>query len=133
MSLLSTAIEYLKGVGPAKADLLKSELAIFRFSDLLKLYPYRYVDRSQFYKISDLNSALTEIQVVGKITAFQEVSSKGRSQRLTATFQDGTGSVELIWFTGSAWIKKSLKTNTLMFYMASLTFLMATLVSPIPN
>jgi len=112
MSLLSTAIEYLKGVGPAKADLLKAELGIFRFADLLKLYPYRYVDRSQFHKISDLNSSLSEIQIVGKITALQEVAGKGRSSRLTATFKDATGSVELIWFTGSTWIKKSLKLNT---------------------
>lgn len=112
MSLLSTAIEYLKGVGPAKADLLKAELGIFRFADLLKLYPYRYVDRSQFYKISDLNSSLSEIQIVGKITSLQEVAGKGRSSRLTATFKDDTGSVELIWFTGATWIKKSLKLNT---------------------
>lgn len=112
MSLLSTAIEYLKGVGPAKADLLKSELGIFRFSDLLKLYPYRYVDRSEFHKISDLNSALSEIQIVGKITALNEVAGKGKSKRLTAVFQDDTGSVELIWFTGAAWMLKSLKPHT---------------------
>jgi ATP-dependent DNA helicase RecG len=112
MSLLSTAIEYLKGVGPAKADLLKSELGIFRFADLLKLYPYRYVDRSQFHKIAELNSSLSEIQIVGKITALNEVAGKGKSKRLSAVFKDETGSVELIWFTGAAWMIKSLKLQT---------------------
>jgi ATP-dependent DNA helicase RecG len=133
MSLLSTAIEYLKGVGPAKADLLKAELGIFRFSDLLKLYPYRYVDRSQFYKISELNSSLSEIQIVGKITGMQEVAGKGKSQRLTATFQDGTGSVELIWFTGAAWIKKSLKLNTAYVLYGKPNFFNGTFSFPHPE
>ena len=109
---LSTSIEYLKGVGPAKAELLQKELGIFRFADLLKLYPYRYVDRSRFYKIGQIASAEAEVQLKGKITNLHEVAGKGRSKRLVAHFEDESGSVELVWFKGAQWIKKSLQVGT---------------------
>lgn len=112
MANLSTSIEYLKGVGPAKAELLQKELGIFRFADLLKLYPYRYVDRSRFYKVSQIASAEAEVQIIGKITNVHEVAGKGRSKRLVGHFEDETGTVELVWFKGAQWIKKSLKTGT---------------------
>ncbi len=105
-----TAIEYLKGVGPAKADTLKRELSIYRFKDLLQLYPYRYVDRSKFYKIADINSTATEIQIIGKILRFEEVGN-AKSKRLVGYFGDDTGSVELVWFKGGTFIKKALKTD----------------------
>lgn len=108
MSNLATSIEYLKGVGPTKAQLLQKELGIFRFGDLLRLYPYRYVDRSTFYTIAQINSTETEIQIVGKITNLREVAGKGRNKRLVAEFEDKTGSVEILWFKGASWIKKSL-------------------------
>jgi ATP-dependent DNA helicase RecG len=108
---LATAIEYLKGVGPAKADTLKRELRIYRYWDLLHLFPFRYVDRSRFYKISEITNASTEIQLVGKILRFEEVAGKGRNKRLVAFFSDGTDSCELVWFQGGQFIKKSLKTN----------------------
>lgn len=108
---LSTAIEYLKGVGPAKADLLKKELGIFRFADLLSLYPYRYVDRSRFYKVAELASSEAEVQLVGKIHSFRSVPGKGRQKRWTALFEDQTGQVELVWFKGGQWIKESLKAD----------------------
>lgn len=109
MSILSTAIEYLKGVGPAKADLLKKELKIFRYADLVQLYPYRYVDRSRFYRINEIGGTSTEVQVKGKITHLETVAGKGRSKRLRAIFKDDTGEVELVWFKGAQWIQKSLK------------------------
>lgn len=111
MSILSTSIEYLKGVGPAKADLLKKELNIFRYADLLQLYPYRYVDRSRFCKINELIGASAEVQLLGKITHLESQAGKGRSKILKATFKDETGEVELVWFKGAQWIEKSLKLN----------------------
>ncbi len=111
MSALSTAIEYLKGVGPAKADLLKKELGIFRYADLLQFYPYRYVDRSRFYRIDEIAGQSTEVQIIGQITHLSEEQGKGRTKRLKATFSDGKSQVELVWFKGAKWIAKSLKLN----------------------
>ncbi len=111
MHLLETSIEFLKGVGPAKSELLKKELQIFTFKDLLQYYPFRYVDRSKFYKIRDIKSVDTEIQLVGRIITLEETAGKGRSKRLVGRFEDGTGAVELIWFQGAKWIKGSLKLN----------------------
>lgn len=111
-NILQTPIEYLKGVGPAKAELLKKELEIFTYGNLLHLFPFRYVDRSKFYKISEINSTETDVQIIGKISSFSEITGKGRSKRLSAKFQDDSGSVDLVWFQGARWIKSSLKTNT---------------------
>lgn len=110
-NILQTPIEYLKGVGPSKAELLKKELNIFTYGNLLHLFPFRYVDRSKFYKVSEINSAETDVQIIGKITSFAEVAGKGRNKRLTAKFQDETGSVDLVWFQGARWVKASLKAN----------------------
>ena len=109
MSILSTAIEYLKGVGPAKAELLKKELKIFRYADLLSLYPYRYVDRSRFYRISEVGGTTSEVQIKGQITDIELLEGKGRTKRLRAFFSDGENEVELVWFKGAQWIQKSLK------------------------
>lgn len=111
MHLLDTSIEFLKGVGPAKSELLKKELQVFTFRDLLQLYPFRYVDRSKFYKIHDIRSVDTEIQLVGRITRLEDLPGKGRSSRLVGHFEDGTGRVDLIWFQGARWIKSALKLN----------------------
>lgn len=110
MQILQTPIEYLKGVGPAKADLLKKELRIFTYRDLLNLFPFRYVDRSRFYKVNEISSTETEVQIIGKITRIEEVGA-ARAKRLTAQFADETGSVELVWFKGIKWLKNSLKPN----------------------
>lgn len=111
MSDLSTAIEYLKGVGPAKAELLQKELQIFRFGDLLQLFPFRYVDRSRFYKIAEIQSTETEVQLLGRIIRTEIIKNKGRQQRLTAIFADDTGEVELVWFKGVSFLHQSLKRN----------------------
>lgn len=110
--LLETPIEYLKGVGPQRADLLKKEMNIFTFGDLLHLYPYRYLDRTKYYKIKDLSANITsEIQIVGQITQFQEVKQK-QGSRLVATFSDGERTIELVWFQGAKWVKEKIKTRT---------------------
>lgn len=107
---LSTDIMYLTGVGPKRAELLKKELNISTIGDLLYFFPYKYVDRSKFYKISEVNADLPHIQIIGSITHFQEVGI-GRKKRLTALFTDGSGVIELVWFKGIKWVAKSLKPN----------------------
>lgn len=109
-NLLDTPIEYLKGVGPQRADLLKKELGIFKYGDLIHLYPNRYIDRSRYYKINELRHIQLEVQVIGKIIHIKTVEQK-RGRRLVATFTDGTGEIELVWFQGIKWIKDSLIIN----------------------
>ena len=108
---LHTSIEYLKGVGPGRADLLKSELGIFTFADLANFFPNRYLDRTQFFKINQLQQNSSEIQIIGKITSLKTVQQK-RGSRLVATFIDETGMMELVWFRGVKWIKEAIKVNT---------------------
>nr|WP_297307002.1 ATP-dependent DNA helicase RecG [uncultured Flavobacterium sp.] len=111
-SILDTPIEYLKGVGPHRGDILKKELQIFTFKDLLNFYPNRYLDRTKYYKINELNYQLTsEVQIVGKIIHIKTVEQK-RGKRLVATFMDDTGKMELIWFQGFKWINENLLLNT---------------------
>ncbi|MEX0882815.1 MAG: ATP-dependent DNA helicase RecG [Cyclobacteriaceae bacterium] len=102
-----TKIEYLKGVGPQKGALLNTELQVFTFGDLLQHYPFRYEDRTKFYKIREIREDLQQVQVIGKILAFQMVG-EGRSKRLVAQFADESGSMELTWFKGVQWIAKKL-------------------------
>ncbi|PQV47853.1 ATP-dependent DNA helicase RecG [Jejuia pallidilutea] len=108
---LQTPIDYLKGVGPNRADLLRKELNIHTYQDLLNLFPNRYIDRTRFYKINELQNNSAEVQIIGKITGFKEVAQK-RGKRLVAMFQDDTGSMELVWFRGQKWIRERLKLNT---------------------
>ena len=109
-NFLITPIEYLKGVGPHKADLLKKELGIFCFNDLLEYYPFRYVDRSEYHKVADVLELTGHAQIRGRIVRILE-SGVGRNKRLTAKFQDDTGTIDLVWFKGAKWIKSSLKLN----------------------
>ena len=107
---LQTPIDYLKGVGPNRADLLRSELGIQTYQDLINLFPNRYIDRTKHYKINDLQRNEAEVQIIGVITGFKEVAQK-RGKRLVATFKDDTGTMELVWFRGQKWIRDSLKTG----------------------
>ncbi|WP_410004751.1 ATP-dependent DNA helicase RecG [Aequorivita nionensis] len=109
-NFLQTPIDYLKGVGPNRADLLKKELGIHTFQDLLNLFPNRYLDRTQYYKIAQLQQTNAEVQIIGKITHIKTVEQK-RGKRLVATFIDETGSMELVWFRGQKWIRENLKLN----------------------
>ena len=110
MGEMQTGIEYLKGVGPERARLLKEELNIRTFEDLLHFFPNRYIDRSQFYPINQLPQNNSEVQIKGKITQIEYVSQK-RGKRMVAQFEDATGAMELVWFRGYQWIRESLKLN----------------------
>ncbi|SFN80122.1 ATP-dependent DNA helicase RecG [Bizionia echini] len=108
---LQTPIDYLKGVGPNRADLLRKELGIHTYQDLINLFPNRYLDRTKYFKINELQQNNAEVQVIGKLIKFEEIAQK-RGKRLVATFQDETGTMELVWFRGQKWIRDSLKLQT---------------------
>lgn len=101
-------VEFLKGVGPQKAALLQKELGIVTFRDLIQHYPFRYEDRTKFYKISQLNEQLPFVQVRGHIRRVETVGM-GRKQRLIAYFADETGEMELVWFKGLQYVAKKLR------------------------
>jgi ATP-dependent DNA helicase RecG len=100
---LEQDIQFLPGVGPKRAESLKKELQVFTFRDLLYHFPYRYIDRTRYYSISELNPDLQYVQLKGKITGYDKSGYKGK-KRLVAGFTDGTGSIELLWFRGEKWI-----------------------------
>jgi ATP-dependent DNA helicase RecG len=108
-NLLETPIEYLKGVGPARGELLRKELGIHKYADLLSLFPNRYIDRTRYYRINELINNGSEVQVVGKVIHLKTVGDK--RTRLVATFTDGTGEMELVWFQGQKWIRENIKLN----------------------
>lgn len=109
-NLLQTPIEFLKGVGPSRGDLLRKELGIQVYADLLQHYPNRYIDRTRYYKINELRNQPAEVQLIGKIIHIKTVEQK-RGKRLVATFTDDTGKMELVWFQGHKWIRESLQLN----------------------
>ena len=109
-SFFDTPIEYLKGVGPQKAELLQKELTIFTFGDLLQHYPFRYEDRTRFYTISEIHPDQAYVQVKG-VLRHVEFTGAGRGKRLVGFLSDGTGEIELVWFQGIQWITKKLKTG----------------------
>ena len=104
---LTSPIEYLKGVGPAKGALLQKELSIFTLEDLLNHFPFRYIDRTQFFDIQSLPHHTGHVQVKGVLSRVQ-LLGQGRKKRLTAQLKDPTGTLELIWFSGITWIQKQL-------------------------
>ena len=110
IDIFNTPIEFLKGVGPNRAKLLKDQLKIFTYKDLLYTFPYRYVDRTKFHKISSVDSLLTEVQIIGKITNLKEVGI-GRKKRLVASLSDNTGTIDLVWFKINKWLIDSIKIN----------------------
>lgn len=109
--ILDTPIEFLKGVGPLRAQLLQTELGIFTFKELLEHYPFRYLDRSTYHKIKDLPYVDNYVQIKGVIQSIKEIGS-GRGKKMFARFSDETGSIDLVWFQGFQWIKPNLKLNT---------------------
>ena len=106
-NILSCPVEYLKGVGPLRAELLKKELSIFTFKDLLEYYPFRHVDKTKIDKIASLNPGIEYAQLAGKLTHVELIGEK-RSKRLVACLQDDTGEMELVWFQGISWAEKLL-------------------------
>lgn len=109
-NFLETPIPYLKGVGPNRADTLGSELGIQTYRDLLHLFPNRYLDKTSYYKINQLQPSGADVQVVGKIIRIKTVEQK-RGKRLVASFVDETGEMELVWFRSHKWIRENLKLN----------------------
>jgi len=109
-SFLDNPIEYLKGVGPLKGEVLKSELGVFRFGDLLNHFPFRYVDRSKFYTISQLTAEMPYVQLKGNIIRLHEMG-EGKGKRLSGVFKDSTGEIELVWFRNIKWIKDNMSLN----------------------
>lgn len=105
--VFETPIEYLKGVGLSRANVLKKELGISNFSDLLNCYPYKYIDRTRFYKIKDIQPDLPYVQVLARLTR-KEMAGEKRTTRLVAYAQDDTGVIELVWFQGIKWMEKTL-------------------------
>jgi ATP-dependent DNA helicase RecG len=103
---LDTNITYLPGVGPKRAELLNKELNIFTYRDLLYYFPFKYIDRTKFYKISELDPDLPFVQVKGVIKGYS-TEGRGAGKRLVADFQDDTGSIKLVWFKGVKWITQS--------------------------
>lgn len=106
-NILDTPIEYLKGIGPTRAEMLRKELDVSTFGEFLHYYPFRYVDRSKFYTVREINSDAAWLQLKGKITGVQTIGV-GRAARHVLTFGDHTGEIELIWFQGSKWIKEKI-------------------------
>lgn len=104
---LNTQIEFLKGVGNLRAEMLKKELGIFTFADLLFHFPYRYIDRSQVYTIKQISGDMPYIQLKGVIRNLRLVG-QAKSQRLTADLVDETGRIELVWFKGVKWVKDAI-------------------------
>ncbi|MDX9880672.1 MAG: ATP-dependent DNA helicase RecG [Prolixibacteraceae bacterium] len=109
--ILDRDIMYLPGVGPKRAELLKKELQIFTCKDLLYYFPYKYIDRSRFYRITELTNNMPYVQVRGTITRFETMGERNK-QRLVARFTDESGTMELIWFQGIRWVRENLKINT---------------------
>lgn len=107
---LDQEIKFLAGVGPKRAEILNKELKIFTFRDLIYYYPYKYIDRTKFYKISEIHAQMPYIQVKGVIRSIDTIGS-GSKQRLTARFYDDTGNLELVWFRAIKWQKDNLKLN----------------------
>lgn len=108
---LDTPIEFLKGVGPQRSEVLKKELQIFTFRDLLFYFPFRYEDRTRIYQINEIKSDQFYVQFIGNIEVLEQVGD-GKSKRLTAILSDETGKIELVWFKSLKWVKSSIKPGT---------------------
>lgn len=110
MHNLNNPINYINGISLQRATLLYTELGIKTCRDLLHFFPFRYIDKTQFYQINQLQLSTAEVQIVGKITHIKSVPQQ-KGSRLVATFQDATGTMELVWFKGQKWIANALKIN----------------------
>ena len=133
-NILHTSISHLRGVGAQRAELLKTELGIYEYQDLLNLFPNRYIDRTKFYKINELQNNNAEVQLMGKIVNLRTVeSTHQKSNRLVATFVDETGTMELVWFKGLKWLRDSLKINEPYVIFGKLNFFGGTFSMPHPE
>ena len=108
---LKNPVYYLRGISNVRASLLSAELGLTRLNDLLHFFPYRYIDRTKFYKINELININSDIQIIGRIVELKTIQQK-KGTRLVGKFQDDTGAIELVWFKGHKWLKDSIKINT---------------------
>jgi len=104
---LDSPIKYLKGVGPAREKLLKNELGLSSFEDMLYHFPFRYIDRSKFYTIASIHEDMPYVLLKGKLSRMQSIG-QGRGTRLVASFSDETGAIDLVWFRATKWVKENL-------------------------
>lgn len=108
---LDTPIEFLKGVGPVKGELLKKELGIFTFRDFLYHFPYRYIDKTRFHRIGELNEHSGQVLLKGILRRL-ETLGEGRKKRMVGRFRDDSGAIDLVWFSGLRWLEKKLQVGT---------------------
>ncbi len=131
-NLLQTPITYLKGVGPNRADSLQSELGISTYQDLINLFPNRYIDKTQYYKIDQLQRSNADVQIVGKIIHLKTIE-QNKGKRLVATFVDDTGEMELVWFRSQKWIRENLKLNIVYVIFGKCNWYNGTFSMPHPE
>lgn len=111
LDLDKRSITYLPGVGPKKAEILQKEAGVSSYEDLLFYFPYKYIDRSRFYRVDEVDGNMPYIQLKGRIQYFDTVGD-GRTKRLVAKFSDGTGVIDLVWFKGMSYVTDKYKTGT---------------------
>ena len=114
MDLAYRDITYCKNVGAKRADILRKELGVNTALDMLRQYPYKYIDRSRFYRIAELDDEDTYVQIIGEVTEWHTIGI-GKAQRLSATFFDGTHQCELVWFKGVQYVKLQRGVKYLLF------------------
>ena len=132
MQNLNNPITFINGVSVQRATLLYTELGIKSCNDLLNFFPFRYIDKTQFFQIKDLQPNTAEVQIVGKITNVKSVSQQ-KGSRLVATFQDASGVMELVWFKGQKWIANALKINELYVIYGKLNHFNGSFSMPHPE
>ena len=131
-NLLNTPIDYLKGLGANRSEIIKKELKIFNYKDLMNLFPNRYIDKSKYYKIKELPNFSCDVQIIGEISNISEIGI-GRKKRLIAYLTDGEDEIELIWFKSLKWLKKSLLLNTKYIVFGKLNFFANKISIPHPE
>jgi ATP-dependent DNA helicase RecG len=110
-SVLDTPVEFLKGVGPSRADVLKKDLGLFTYQDMLSHYPFRYIDRTKYFKINQINPDSQYIQIIGRVISKKVIGDK-RAKRIIAVFKDETGIMELVWFQSLKWVDDNITVGT---------------------
>ncbi|MGA9651961.1 ATP-dependent DNA helicase RecG [Pedobacter sp.] len=110
-SVLDTPVEFIKGVGPSRADVLKKDLGLFTFQDMLTHYPFRYIDRTKYFKINQINLDSQYIQIIGRVISKKVIGEK-RAKRIIAVFKDETGIMELVWFQSLKWVEDNIVVGT---------------------
>lgn len=121
MDIFNTPIEYLKGVGPQRAEILKKETGVFTYKDLLYYYPFRHIDKTRFYKITEVDVNSPYVQILVRLKSFEIIGEK-QTKRLVARAVDDTGEIELVWFKGLKWMEKILRVNQLYILFAKPSF-----------